>query len=311
MHMTNQPQKIEIPGDPCGVLCLDKPAGVSSHDMVGKIRRLYATRKVGHTGTLDPMATGVLVILIGRATKLSDFLLASEKEYHASLKLGITTDTQDITGQILSECDTLPDAEKVRAAVRTFIGRQMQTPPMYSAKKVDGQKLYDLARQGQEINRTACEIEISKIDLTTVSEAVGEYGLDIVCSKGTYIRTLCHDIGSRLGCGGVMSALRRVRNGGFSLSDAHTVEDLETLTAQERIELLLPIENALLCYPRVDLPPFFGELASHGCEIYQKKLGCSYEEGQLIRLYRDGRFFALGQVKDFPDGSAIKPIRQF
>lgn len=309
--MTSQTQKSEITADPCGVLCLDKPAGVSSHDMVGKIRRLYATRKVGHTGTLDPMATGVLVILVGRATKLSDFLLASEKEYLASLKLGITTDTQDITGQILSQCDTLPKKDEVQTVAESFLGRQMQTPPMYSAKKVDGQKLYDLARQGQEIDRRACEIEIAKIDLTAVNEAVGEYDLDIVCSKGTYIRTLCHDMGNRLGCGGVMSALRRVRNGGFSLSDAHTVEELESLTVEERIGLLLPAENALLCYPRVDLPPFFGELASHGCEIYQKKLGCSYEEGRLIRLYRDGRFFALGQVKDFPDGPAIKPIRQF
>lgn len=309
--MTNSIETSQNTNEPCGVLCLDKPAGVSSHDMVGKIRRLYATRKVGHTGTLDPMATGVLVILIGRATKLSDFLLASEKEYLASLKLGITTDTQDITGKVLSECNTLPKKEEVRAVAESFLGRQLQTPPMYSAKKVDGQKLYDLARQGEEIDRAACEIEISKIDLTVVNEASGDYDLDIVCSKGTYIRTLCHDMGNRLGCGGVMSTLRRVRNGHFTLSDAHTVEELNSLTMEERIGLLLPAEDALLCYPRVDLSPFFGELASHGCEIYQKKLGCTYEEGRLIRLYRGGRFFALGQVRDFPNGSAIKPIRQF
>lgn len=309
--MTTPIKTNEISSEPCGVLCLDKPEGVSSHDMVGRIRKLYATRKVGHTGTLDPMATGVLVILIGRATKLSDFLLASEKEYLASLKLGITTDTQDITGKILSECDTLPAKEEVEAAAKSFLGRQMQTPPMYSAKKVDGQKLYDLARQGTEVDRAACEIEIRKIDLSVQNEASGNYDLDIICSKGTYIRTLCHDLGVRLGCGGVMSALRRVRNGSFTLSDAHTIEELESLTMEERINRLLPVEEALLYYPKVDLSPFFGELASHGCEIYQKKLGTTFETDQLVRLYRGGQFFALGQVRDFPNGTAIKPIRQF
>ncbi len=296
--------------EPCGILCLDKPAGVSSHDMVGKIRKLYGTRKVGHAGTLDPMATGLLVLLIGRVTKLSDFLLTGDKEYHASLQLGVVTDTQDTTGEILERCGEIPDPGRVAEVCKSFLGEQTQVPPMYSAKKIDGQKLYDLARKGQEVEREACPIVIRKLELSPVDPDTGLYGLDVVCSKGTYIRTLCHDIGQVLGCGGAMAALRRKRSGTFAIREAHTVEELEALTMDERIALLKSAEDALSDLPKVILPAFFANLASHGCEIYQKKIGTTYPIGQLVRMYGGDGLFALGQVGDFPDGAAIKPIRQ-
>lgn len=296
--------------EPCGILCLDKPAGVSSHDMVGKIRKLYGTRKVGHAGTLDPMATGLLVILIGRVTKLSDFLLTGDKAYAAMLQLGIVTDTQDVTGEIVERICALPSPERVAEVCRSFLGPQTQIPPMYSAKKIDGQKLYDLARRGEEVERKACEIVIRELELSAVNADMGIYNLDVVCSKGTYIRTLCHDIGQRLGCGGAMAALRRRRSGTFSIEDAHTVEELEALSMPERIALLKSADQALSDLPKVILPAFYANLASHGCEIYQKKIGTTYAIGQLVRMYGGDGLFALGKVGDYPDGTAIKPIRQ-
>jgi tRNA pseudouridine55 synthase len=295
--------------DITGILCLNKPAGMTSHDVVGRIRRLYGTKKVGHTGTLDPMATGVLVILLGKATRLSDFLLADKKLYYADLTLGITTDTQDITGKLLSSSKSLPSFQQVSAVCEQMIGKQMQCPPMYSAKKINGQKLYDLARQGKEVNRSSSEIEIYRLIPKVQDESAGLYSLEILCSKGTYIRTICHDIGQKLGCGGVMSSLCRMQNGQFALSTATSLEELEQMDQLKRDSLLFSPESALSYLPKIQLPDFFAGLASHGCEIYQKKIGTSFSEEQLILLYRKNSLFALGQVRLYPDGSAIKPIR--
>jgi len=295
-----------------GILCVNKPEGMTSHDVVYKIRRLYGTSKAGHTGTLDPMASGVLVVLVGRAVKASEYLLADKKEYIATLKLGQTTDTLDTTGKTVT-CYTgvLPDTEAVKAVVPCFTGEIMQTPPMYSAIKTGGKKLYELARKGEEIEREARKVTIHSIEYLSPGHNYGEHVLKIVCSKGTYIRSLCDDIGRALGCGAVMSGLIRTGNGAFNIYDSYTIATLSVLTEAERFSVLLPVESAFTAYRKIVLPDFFARLAECGNEIYLSKLRISLEPDELVTLYRDNRFFALGQVRIFPDGPAIKPIKQF
>ena len=297
--------------EPCGVLVVNKPEGITSHDVVGKIRKLYGTRKVGHTGTLDPLATGVLVILLGRAAKAAEYLVADRKTYKAKLTLGLTTDTEDITGKVLSESDAIPTFEQVLAACGKFIGKIKQIPPMYSALKVDGKKLYDLAREGIEIERQARDIEIFQLECTP-TDKVNEYELLVECSSGTYIRTLCADIGATLGCGGVMSALHRVVAGGFSIENSHTLEELEALEINARFDLLAPTESLFEDCPKVNLPAFYEKLCRSGCEIYQNKIKTNLELGTRVRLCtHSGEFFALGEVRDYENGTAIKAIKIF
>lgn len=297
--------------EPCGALIVNKPEGITSHDVVGKIRKLYGTRKVGHTGTLDPLATGVLVILLGRAAKAAEYLVADRKTYLARLTLGLTTDTEDITGKVLTQCNDIPACEQVMTVFGEFVGKIKQIPPMYSALKVDGKKLYDLAREGIEVERAARDIEIFRLDCISTDKE-NEYELLVECSSGTYIRTLCADIGARLGCGGVMSALHRVRAGGFSIENSHTLEELEALDISERYELLAPTESLFSDLPSVKLPAFYEKLCRSGCEIYQNKIKTNLEVGARVRLYgADGEFFALGEVRQYEGGTAIKAIKTF
>lgn len=297
--------------EPNGVLIVNKPQGITSHDVVGKIRKLYGTRKVGHTGTLDPLATGVLVILLGRAAKAAEYLVADRKTYHARLTLGITTDTEDITGNVLTQSNDIPNADTVMSACGEFLGKIKQIPPMYSALKVDGKKLYDLAREGIEVERKARDIEIFQL-VCTATENANEYELLVECSSGTYIRTLCADIGARLGCGGVMSALHRVVAGGFDIENSHTLEELEALEISERYNLLAPTESLFEEFEAVNLPAFYEKLCRSGCEIYQNKIKTNIELGARVRLYtHNGEFFALGEVRDYENGTAIKAIKTF
>jgi tRNA pseudouridine55 synthase len=297
--------------EPCGVLIVNKPEGITSHDVVGKIRKLYGTRKVGHTGTLDPLATGVLVILLGRAAKAAEYLVADRKTYKARLTLGITTDTEDITGKVLSESSDIPTFEQLKAACDKFLGKIKQIPPMYSALKVDGKKLYDLAREGIEIERQARDIEIFQLECASTHKA-NEYELLVECSSGTYIRTLCADIGATLGCGGVMSALHRVVAGGFSIENSHTLDELEALDMDARYDLLAPTESLFEDCPAVNLPAFYEKLCRSGCEIYQNKIKTNLELGTRVRLYTaGGEFFALGEVREYENGTAIKAIKTF
>lgn len=296
--------------EPCGVLVIDKPAGMTSHDAVNKIRRLYNTKKVGHTGTLDPMATGVLVILIGRAAKAAEYIVSDSKRYTAGLLLGLSTDTLDTTGTTLAQSADIPDREAVLASLEDFTGPQKQVPPMYSAIKKDGVKMVDLARRGIEIDLPARDIEIYELTGSPVSGK--EYSLEVYCSKGTYIRSLCRDIGNRLGCGGAMSSLRRTASGHFDLSAAHTFEELEAMEYEERVGLLADIESLFADCPKVVLPEFFAHLAHSGAHIYQKKIGADFGNGQKIRLADKNGFFALGQATFDSDGeSVIKPVKQF
>ena len=297
--------------EPNGVLIVNKPEGITSHDVVGKIRKLYGTRKVGHTGTLDPLATGVLVILLGRAAKAAEYLVADRKTYRARLTLGLTTDTEDITGKVLTQTNNIPSRDAVMSACGEFLGKIKQIPPMYSALKVDGKKLYDLAREGIEVERAARDIEIFRLDCTPTDKE-NEYDLLVECSSGTYIRTLCADIGARLGCGGVMSALHRVRAGGFDITNSHTLEALEALDIDARYGLLAPTESLFCDLEAVKLPAFYEKLCRSGCEIYQNKIKTSLDVGTRVRLYSaSGEFFALGEVRRYENNTAVKAIKTF
>lgn len=294
-----------------GVLLVNKHKGVTSHDIVFKIRKLYGTKKVGHTGTLDPLATGVLPVLIGRSAKAAEYLLSENKKYIAEIKLGIATDTADITGNILEKSDTLPTENEFFMACEQFIGNIKQIPPMYSALKVNGQKLVDLARRGIEIERQAREITIFSIIPETIDEKEGLYRIEVDCSKGTYIRTLCADIGKRLGCGATMTELQRTKSGDFELKNAYTIDELEKMSKEERESLLLPPEELFLEAPSVSFSEFYTRLFKSGCEIYQKKIGTHFDVGTFLRVYENGEFLALAEVREFDSGTAIKSIKFF
>ena len=292
-----------------GVVIVNKQIGPTSQGVVNRVKRIFGASKAGHTGTLDPMATGVLPVLLERGVKASEFMLSSDKHYVATLLLGLTTDTEDVTGETLTQCDDIPDETAVLAAVESFIGKYMQTPPMYSALKVGGRKLCDLARDGVTIEREAREVVIHGITCEKINDR--EYTLDVRCSKGTYIRTLCADIGARLGCGGCMKTLCRASASGFSLADAHTLEELENMTESQREEVIFPVEYIFRDLPEVRLPAFYAKLAHSGLEIYLKKIGLDLPLGARVRMMDADGFFALGEVREFDDGNAIKPIRQF
>ena len=302
----------EIDNLPGGILAVNKPVGISSHDVVNKIRRLYNTKRVGHAGTLDPLAEGVLVVLVGRAAKACEYISSDRKTYTATLRLGLVTDTEDITGETLEEYEgTLPSIGEVTAAVESFKGKIMQTPPMYSALKVNGQKLYDLARQGVVIERQAREVEVFDISCEATDKG-SDYLLTVTCSGGTYIRTLCADIGKALGCGGVMATLRRDEACGISLLQSITLTELEAMDEAGRMARLRDVECLFYYLPKVQLSPFFEKLFRDGCPIYQKKIRTDLGLGQRVRICaQGGEFFALGEVGEFDDGSAVKSIKIF
>ena len=275
-----------------GILLIDKPRDWTSHDVVGKLRGILRERRIGHSGTLDPMATGLLVVFIGRATRAVEFAEAHEKEYHAGLRLGMVTDTQDVTGRVLEQCDCSVTRAELEAVLPRFQGEIQQIPPMYSAIKVQGKKLYEIARKGGEVERKPRPVTISKLEVT--GEEHGDYLLDVVCSKGTYIRTLCHDIGGALGVGGTMSALRRVRAGRFSLENAYTLEQVQQAADAGRAEeLLLPVDALFSEYPAVALT----EKGEKRCRV-----GNDYPvpetAGGICRVYGvDGAFLALARAE--------------
>ena len=292
-----------------GVIVINKHEGVTSHRIVQIMRKFFDTPRIGHTGTLDPMATGVLPILVGRAVKASDFLVAEDKEYIAEMTLGVRTDTDDITGEILEKCDEIPSEDKVFESISSYIGEIEQIPPMYSAIKVGGVKLVDLAREGITIERKSRNVKINSIESEKISENV--YKMRISCSKGTYIRTLCHDIGEKLGCGAAMSALERTKSGSFTIENSYTVEDLEKLTIEERAKLVMPTEELFMDCPAIDVNDFYAKLIRGGTELYQKKLGTCYAIGQFVRIKHNNVFIALGQIDEYEAGSAVRPVKLF
>lgn len=302
----------EIDNLPGGVLAVYKPEGMTSHDVVNRVRKLYNTKRVGHAGTLDPMATGVLVVLVGRAAKACEYISSDRKAYRAILRLGLTTDTEDITGEVLTKSEDIPDAERVFDTCRLFVGNIKQIPPMYSALKVNGQKLYDLARQGMTVEREARDISVFAIDCEPVEGCNTDYILNVTCSGGTYIRTLCADIGANLGCGGVMAALERREACGIFLEECYTLEEIEKASENDRQSLLLPTERLFGDLESVKLPAFFEKLFRDGCPIYQKKIKTDFPIGKRVKIYSENdRFFALGEVVDREEGTAIKSLKIF
>ena len=274
---------------PNGIIIIDKPAGWTSMDVCAKLRGILHEKRVGHAGTLDPMATGVLPVFVGQATKAVSFAEGGRKVYEAILQLGVVTDTQDTTGAVLEERAVTVTADDVRAALGRFLGEIEQLPPMYSAIKINGQKLYDLARQGKEVARKPRRITI--FDLTLTQDlGNGQYALRVVCSKGTYIRTLCHDIGAALGCGGCMAALRRTEASGFCIGAAVTLED----AAREGEALLRPTDSLFRKYPAHTIPSAEQE---RRC-LCGNPLHAALPDG-LYRVYgRGGTFLALSEAKD-------------
>ena len=292
-----------------GVIIINKEIGPTSQGVVNRVKRLIGVSKAGHTGTLDPMATGVLPVLIERGVKASEFMLSSDKHYVATLLLGQTTDTEDVTGEVLTESDSIPTEREVMAVIDSFVGAYLQTPPMYSALKIGGKKLCDLAREGKTVEREPREVTIHSLTAERINDR--EYTLDVHCSKGTYIRTLCADIGEKLGCGGCMKTLCRASASGFSLADAHTLSELEAMTEDERERCVFPVEYIFRDLDEVKLPAFFAKLAHSGLEIYLRKIKIDLPVGTRVRLADDNGFFAIGEVREYDDGKAIKPIRQF
>lgn len=284
-----------------GIVLVDKPTDWTSHDVVAKLRGVLHERRIGHSGTLDPLATGLLVVFVGRATRAVEFAEADSKEYLAGLRLGVSTDTQDVSGNVLSECTNLPDEVKLRKAIGRFVGDIEQIPPMYSAIKVGGKKLYELARKGESVERSPRRINVSSIDI--VGKDGGDYLLKIACSKGTYVRTLCNDIGDALGCGACMSSLRRTKAGIFSVDMAHGIEDIEVAARDEKIsEILLPVDSLFASYPELVVGQGTANRLKTGNIIK-----ISAEDGDY-RVYSDsGEFLLLGRIA----GGKLKTIKSF
>ena len=275
-----------------GIIVIDKEPGFTSHDVVAKMRGICGQRKIGHTGTLDPAAMGVLPVCLGSATKLCDMLTEKDKEYVAELLLGVETDTQDTTGEVLARKPVEVTEEQVRQAIAGFVGHYNQVPPMYSALKVNGKKLYELAREGKEVERKARPVEILEIEILAMDLPVVK--MRVACSKGTYIRTLCSDIGAALGCGGTMSSLRRIRAGGFHLKQAVTLEYVAEMAEQGRAEeLLLPVDSLFSAFAPMTLTEK---------QTKRTMVGGQFSVAEPDGTYRfydpNGGFLALGKVEN-------------
>ena len=271
---------------PSGILIMDKPSGWTSMDVCAKLRGILGERRIGHAGTLDPMATGVLPVFVGQATKAVSFAESGEKEYVARLRLGLVTDTQDTSGRVLEQQEARVSSEQLQAVLPRFTGEIAQIPPMYSAIKIGGQKLYQMARKGVEVERKPRKIHIFSLQVEG-EDSVGDVILRVRCSKGTYIRTLCHDIGQALGCGGCMSALRRTEAAGFSLAQAVTLEDVQSAGQA----LLLPLDTLFSQYPPLVLTPKAERAARCGSPLLLPET----PEG-IYRLYgAEGEFLCLSR----------------
>lgn len=284
-----------------GIILVDKPQDWTSHDVVAKLRGVLHERRIGHSGTLDPLATGLLVVFVGRATRAVEFAEADSKEYLAGLRLGVSTDTQDITGNIVAESAALPDEAALREAIGRFIGDIEQIPPMYSAIKIGGKKLYELARRGESVERAPRKITVSAIDIA--GRDGDDYILNISCSKGTYVRTLCSDIGEALGCGACMSSLRRTRAGVFSVDDAHSLADIETAVREGRLsDIILPVDTLFASFPKLTVSQSAAKRLKNGNIIK-----ISAEDGEY-KVYSDSdEFLLLGRV----ECGKLKTIKSF
>ena len=278
-----------------GIICLDKPRNMTSFMAVKKASRILGVKKAGHTGTLDPMATGVLVIMLGHCTRFIELLPEHKKSYTARVKLGLTTDTLDITGEILTQNDVNVTEEQLLNVAEQFKGEILQTPPMYSALKKDGERLYDLARKGIEIERESRKITIEKLEIYDFDGI--EFSMDVTCSAGTYIRSLCDDIGKVLGCGAVMTELRRTQANGFGIENAVTLEELEKLVSEKNEEsVITSVEKALMSYPEITVTSPQANRFHNGGALGYERLHGNYSVG-IYRVYSPERkLLGLGEI---------------
>ncbi|MBR3833312.1 MAG: tRNA pseudouridine(55) synthase TruB [Lachnospiraceae bacterium] len=299
-----------------GIINVYKEAGYTSFDVVAKLRGILKQKKIGHTGTLDPMAEGVLIVCLGKGTKLVDMITSGTKEYEASMRLGITTDTEDITGQILSETvlDSGLTHDKVIQVINSFVGKYNQIPPMYSAIKKDGKKLYEYARSGVQIEREPRPVEIFSID--DISVQLPNISFKVNCSKGTYIRSLCRDIGDKLQCGGTLTGLTRSEVHGFWLKDSLKLSDIERLRDDNKLmDYVLPVDSLLKQYSACSIKDEHSKLLYNGNKLYGNQLifnDASNPNGQLseiIRVYHNDEFIALYQYNNAENN--YKPYKMF
>lgn len=276
-----------------GVINIYKERGFTSHDVVAKLRGILKQKKIGHTGTLDPEAEGVLPVCLGKGTKLCDMLTDHDKTYEAVMLLGQSTDTQDTTGKVLKTAEVCVTEEQVRAAILGFVGSYEQIPPMYSALKVNGQKLCDLARAGKEVERKSRTVEIHSIEILEMR--LPRVRMSVSCSKGTYIRTLCHDIGEKLGCHGCMEKLTRTKVGQFLISDSLTLSQVEKLRDEGRLsEVILPVDRVFDSFPAVILKEESGRLGYNGNPFGLKDLEGEEPPSKQVRVYdREGQFIGI------------------
>lgn len=287
-----------------GVLVVNKPAGWTSHDVVARTRVLLGGAKVGHTGTLDPAATGVLVLCLGKATRIAEYLVNADKEYRGVLRLGVATDTQDATGTVIAEAGgALPDRAAIEAVMGRFVGQHRQVPPMYSAVKIQGVPLYKSARAGRTVDRPARDFTVRSLQILSVTPTPPtlDVTFDVVCSKGTYVRTLCADIGEALGVGGHLAGLERRRAGRFGIEDALTLDDLAALAGREAVGTRLhALADVLDGVPVLTLDQRAADGVCHGVAVPAAQvIGMEghWEAGACVRLQAaDGRLLAIGKV---------------
>ena len=297
-----------------GIINLHKPQGKTSHDMVYFIRKTLKIKQVGHTGTLDPLASGVLPILVGKATRLSDFLMADNKEYIARVKLGITTDTQDITGTVIDTKNVSVSCDEIKKVLASFIGEQNQLPPMYSALKVGGEKLYNLARKGITVERTPRKINIFYIELLSCDMENNEFEIKVGCSKGTYIRTLCEDIGAALGCGATMSALIRTKSGDFSLENAFSQEQITSAVDTGNLDsIVTKIDDVLSAYKKAFALGENEMKVKNGIRLRPAQLGIKGAElGDIFRIYDEKEnLICLSEVITENNTYVLKHLKSF
>lgn len=277
-----------------GILPVKKPAGFTSFDVIGKLRGVVKTRKIGHSGTLDPMATGVLPLFFGGATKCCDLLPNEDKRYVADIKFGIVTDTQDTTGRVLKENESRVTEGEFAEVMSGFIGKQMQTPPMYSAVKINGRPLYDLAREGKVVERAQKEIEVYDIKLLEFDEHAQTARIEVSCGKGTFIRTLINDMGEKLGCGASMSALERTMAAGFELSECFTISEIEEMMKDGTFEEhLMPVERLYNALPRLVLDDFDKRLYRSGVPLELQKRGWGGISGNIAVFDEGGMLLGI------------------
>lgn len=297
-----------------GIVNIYKEAGFTSHDVVAKLRGIVKQKKIGHTGTLDPDAVGVLPVCFGNATKLCDMLTDKSKEYEACMLLGVTTDTQDMSGTILSESAVKLTKEQVEKAIMSFVGEYDQIPPMYSAIKVNGKKLYELAREGKVIERKPRKVEIHSISI--VSMELPKVTFTVKCSKGTYIRTLCADIGEKLGCGAAMSTLKRTRVGTFSIEQALTLKQVEELVLEGRLmEYVIGSDKVFENYAAVNAKVEADKALANGNKLYMKQIETDkpdkkFFDGEWVRVYNSQKKFT-GVYEYVKAENIFKPYKMF